>query len=46
MRDTPALTSGQFETNVPARLDRLPLSRFHWRVVVALGVTGCWTDWK
>ena len=28
-----------FETNVPARLDRLPWSRFHWLVVVALGVT-------
>ena len=39
MRDTPALASGQFATNVPARLDRLPWSRFHWRVVVALGVT-------
>src|SRR5688572_17350072 len=24
-------------TNVPARLDRLPWSRFHWRVVVGLG---------
>src|SRR3954452_13787349 len=39
MRDTPELASGQFETNVPARLDRLPWSRFHWRVVVALGIT-------
>ena len=28
-----------FETNVPARLDRLPWSKFHWLVVVALGVT-------
>jgi len=28
-----------FETDVPARLDRLPWSRFHWLVVVALGVT-------
>jgi MFS family permease len=27
------------ETDVPARLDRLPWSRFHWLVVVALGVT-------
>ena len=26
-----------FETDVPARLDRLPWSRFHWLVVVALG---------
>lgn len=30
---------GTFETNLPARLDRLPWSRFHWLVVVALGVT-------
>ncbi len=28
-----------FATNVPARLDRLPWSRFHWLVVMALGVT-------
>ena len=28
-----------FETNIPARLDRLPWSRFHWLVVSALGVT-------
>jgi MFS family permease len=27
------------ETDVPARLDRLPWSRFHWLVVVALGIT-------
>ena len=27
-----------FETDVPARLDRLPWSRFHWLVVIALGV--------
>lgn len=26
-------------TNIPARLDRLPWSRFHWLVVVALGIT-------
>src|SRR4030081_51999 len=26
-------------TTVPARLDRLPWSPFHWRVVVALGIT-------
>jgi MFS family permease len=24
-------------TNVPARLDRLPWSRFHWRIVIGLG---------
>lgn len=27
------------ETDIPARLDRLPWSRFHWLVVTALGVT-------
>ena len=40
MRDTPgAADGGQFETDVPARLDRLPWSGFHWRVVMALGIT-------
>jgi MFS family permease len=28
-----------FETDVPARLDRLPFARFHWLVAAALGVT-------
>ncbi len=28
-----------FETDVPARLDRLPWARFHWLVIVALGIT-------
>ncbi len=28
-----------FATDVPARLDRLPWSRFHWLVVTALGAT-------
>ncbi|HLI12562.1 MAG TPA: MFS transporter [Alphaproteobacteria bacterium] len=28
-----------FETDVPARLDRLPWSGFHWLVIMALGVT-------
>jgi len=28
-----------FETDLPARLDRLPWSGFHWLVVIALGVT-------
>ena len=27
------------ETDLPARLDRLPWSRFHWLVVLALGIT-------
>ena len=25
-------------TDIPARLDRLPWSAWHWRVVIALGV--------
>lgn len=25
------------QTNVPARLDRLPWSRWHWRIVIGLG---------
>ncbi len=28
-----------FETDIPARLDRLPWSRFHWLVVLALGAS-------
>lgn len=40
MRDTPGpATAERFETDVPARLDRLPWARFHWRVVLALGIT-------
>src|SRR6185437_9165586 len=27
-----------FETDVPARLDRLPFTRFHWLVIIALGI--------
>ena len=27
------------ETDVPARMDRLPWSRWHWLIVTALGVT-------
>src|SRR4051812_23548838 len=27
------------ETTIPARLDRLPWSPWHWRVVIALGVS-------
>jgi hypothetical protein len=27
------------EAHVPARLDRLPWSRWHWLIVVALGAT-------
>ncbi len=28
-----------FETDIPHRLDRLPWRRFHWLIVVALGIT-------
>jgi MFS family permease len=28
-----------FETDIPARLDRLPWSKFHWLILAALGVT-------
>src|SRR5271156_7113843 len=30
-------TFSEIETRVPARLDRLPWSRFHWLVVIGLG---------
>ena len=36
---TPPSPANVFSTDVPARLDRLPWSRFHWLVVFALGVT-------
>jgi MFS family permease len=29
--------TGTIETRVPARLDRLPWSRFHWMIVIGLG---------
>jgi MFS family permease len=32
-------TQGSLKTDIPARLDRLPWSRFHLMVVLALGVT-------
>jgi MFS family permease len=31
--------SRPFRSDIPARLDRLPWSRWHWLVVVALGIT-------
>ncbi|MFZ5732794.1 MAG: MFS transporter [Pseudomonadota bacterium] len=34
-----AVAGGVVETDIPARLDRLPWTGFHTRVVVALGVT-------
>jgi len=39
MTDTSADTGRIVETDIPARLDRLPWGRFHTLVVVALGVT-------
>jgi MFS family permease len=32
-------TGGTIETMIPHRLDRLPWSRWHWRVVIGLGIT-------
>src|SRR6185503_1802585 len=29
--------TGRITTDIPARLDRLPWSRFHWMVVIGLG---------
>src|SRR5438105_662837 len=29
----------RFTSDIPPRLDRLPWSAWHWRVVVALGIT-------
>ena len=29
--------AGTIVTDVPARLDRLPWSRFHWRIIIGLG---------
>ncbi|HZS82128.1 MAG TPA: MFS transporter [Stellaceae bacterium] len=34
-----AAVSAAIDTDIPARLDRLPWSPFHWLVVVALGIT-------
>src|SRR5690242_2322962 len=37
--DPRAIHPGGIESDVPARLDRLPWSRFHWLLIIALGVT-------
>jgi MFS family permease len=34
---TASAETGRIETNIPARLDRLPWARFHWMVVIGLG---------
>jgi MFS family permease len=39
MQKSSDIPDGVFETDVPARLDRLPWARFHWLVVTALGIT-------
>jgi MFS family permease len=36
---TETITHSIIESDVPARLDRLPWSRWHWLVVIALGIT-------
>lgn len=35
----PPAAGAIIESSIPARLDRLPWRRFHWMVVVALGIT-------
>ena len=35
----PLVPGTRIETDLPGRLDRLPWSRWHWKVVIALGVT-------
>lgn len=32
-----SVETGTIKTKIPARLDRLPWSRFHWMVIVGLG---------
>jgi MFS family permease len=32
-----SVETGTIETDIPARLDRLPWSRFHWKVIIGLG---------
>jgi MFS family permease len=40
MADTPTIANGKtFETQIPARLDRLPWSRWHLRILTALGTS-------
>jgi MFS family permease len=37
MGSSEGIETGTIETDIPARLDRLPWSRFHWRVIIGLG---------
>jgi MFS family permease len=32
-----SVQTGTIKTNIPARLDRLPWSRFHWMIIIGLG---------
>jgi MFS family permease len=34
---TSSVETGRIETDIPARLDRLPWAKFHWLVVIGLG---------
>ncbi len=36
---SPTQTVKAVRTNIPARMDRLPWSRWHWMVVISLGIT-------
>ena len=36
---TPSSDAGVVRSLVPARMDRLPWSTFHWRMIIALGIT-------
>ena len=38
-RNTTASATKAVRTNIPARMDRLPWSRWHWLVVISLGIT-------
>jgi MFS family permease len=40
MADTPTIANGEIvQTQIPARLDRLPWSRWHFRILTALGTS-------
>src|SRR5690349_18415152 len=39
MKESGAVAEAWVESDVPARMDRLPWSRWHWLIVSALGVT-------
>ena len=38
-KDEPRPSGGVVKTDLPARMDRLPWSTWHWLVVIALGIT-------